>query len=236
MFTICYTLLIIVAILFSWVGNIYGLLLPDGEVLPNLLSEESVRWFVRNSMDHISAAPWPEILLTLISIGALRSSGILSALRSREIQPRRYRHALRVSLVVLALCVCIVLIGILPGGNLLSVMGHLPGSPFASGWPLLLSMTVCGPCMVYGYMAGLWRSKEALLAGLSSELSSCASCLFTCVVASLLMAALRYIRLFELLGLSPIYTGIVGTLVYALPLIVSIIKNRTAIHETSTTE
>ena len=54
MFTICYTLLIIVAILFSWVGNIYGLLLPDGEVLPNLLSEESVRWFVRNSMDHIS--------------------------------------------------------------------------------------------------------------------------------------------------------------------------------------
>ena len=106
MFTVLYLLLIVALVLFSWVGSIYGLLLPDGTMLPNILSEESVRWFVRHSIDNIAAAPFVEILLVLISISALRSSRFMAAAFHQKQLTRRHRYALRTSLVVFAVCKC----------------------------------------------------------------------------------------------------------------------------------
>ena len=231
-----YLLLLALLVLFSWVGNIYALPLPDGSVCPNLLSEESVRWFVRHSIDNVSEAPFVEALLALIIIGSLRSSGLLAALIHRvPSDARRYRYALRTALAVLAIGVCIVLVGITPGGNLRSVTGHVAGGPFASGWLFLLAQVVGVPSIVYGYMSGHWRNGREIFIGLSSEIASCASYFVTLVIASQLVAAVQYIRLFELLAVSPIVRHVIVALVYAIPLIVLLVINN-FINESSSTK
>lgn len=231
-----YLLLIAVIVLFSWVGSIYALTLPDGSMIPNLLSEESVRWFVRHSIDNVSAAPLVEALLALIAIGALRSSGLLTALiHYTSLDVRRHRHALYTALAVLAVCLCLVLMGIAPGGNLLSVTGHIAGGPFASGWLFLLTLVASVPSIVYGCMSGQWRNAKELFAGLSSEIASCASYFVTIVVASQLVAVMQYVRLFELLGISYAMQSIIVALVYAIPFIFLIVTN-TSVNESSSIE
>lgn len=214
-----YLLLIAVLVLFSWVGSIYGLLLPDGTILPNLLSEESVRWFVRHSIGNIASAPFVEILLVLIVIGALRSSGLLSAAARRTPYTGRHRYALRTAIAIFVIGVVLLVVNIVPGGNLLSVTGHVAKGPFAQGWLFLLAIIICIPCIVYGCMSGQWRNERDVLVGFSTEIVRCADCLVTCMVASQLVATIRYVRLFELLGSTHVLMTLTEVLVYALPFV-----------------
>lgn len=230
-----YLVLIVILVLFSWVGSVYGLLLPDGTLLPNLLSEEGVRWFVRHSMDNVSAAPFVEVLLVLLAVGSLRSSGLWHALWHRTGLVQRQRHALLVALGVMVVCIGIVLAGIVPGGNLLSVTGHIAGGPFAAGWPFLLTLVIVFPCIVYGKMCGQWHTSKELYAGLASSVVSHAGYFITLVVVSQLVAAMRYVRLFQLLGLSSVMQTFCIGLIYAIPLIFLFVTNKTP-HDTSSIE
>ena len=230
-----YLLLIVALVLFSWVGSVYGLMLPDGTLLPNLLSEEGTRWFVRHSMDNVSAAPFAEVLLVLLAVGSLRGSGLWHALWHRGSLVQRQRHALLVAMVVMTVCACIVLLGIVPGGNLLSVTGHIAGGPFASGWPFLLTLVIVLPCIVYGKMCGQWHTSKELYVGLASSVVSYAGYFITLVVASQLVAAIQYVRLFQLLGLSSAMQAFCFGLIYTIPLIILFVTNKTP-HDTSSTE
>lgn len=214
-----YLLLLAVLVLFSWVGSIYGLTLPDGTMLPNLLSEESVRWFVRHSIGNIAAAPFVEILLVLIMIGALQSSGLLSATLRCMPNTGRHRYALRTAVAIFVVGVVLLVVNIAPGGNLLSVTGHVAKGPFAQGWLFLLTIIIGIPCIVYGCMSGQWRNERDVLVGLSSEIVRCADCLVTCIVASQLVATMRYIRLFDLMGSTQVLATLTEVLVYALPFV-----------------
>ena len=229
-----YLLLIAIVVLFSWVGSVYALPLPNGDVLPNLLSEEGIRWVVRHSIDNIASAPFAEVLLILISIGALRSSGLLDVIIHRD-TARRERYALRSALAVLFACVGLLLLGLIPGGNLLGVTGHIEGGPFAAGWIFLLTLVLSLPSIVYGWMSGNYHGKKEVFSGLASEVVSYASSFVTLVVASQLVALMRYVRLFDLLGVSPTMQGIVVALIYAMPLIVLFIT-KNFIHDTSSFE
>ena len=229
-----YLVLIGLVALFSWVGNIYGLLLPDGTLLPSILSNEGVRWMVRHSIANITAAPLAEVLLVLLLVGALRSSGLWHAwCHMRHLEQRR-RHALVVASVVMVTLLGVVLLGIRPGGNLLSVTGHLAGGPFASGWLFLLTLVVVIPAIVYGKMCEVWHSAGELYEGLSSEIVSAASYFVTLVVASQLVATMHYVQLFPLIGLSPTMQSLCIGLIYAVPLILLFVKNAT--HDTSATQ
>lgn len=236
MFTITYLLLIVFLVLFSWAGNIYGVTLSDGTLLPNLLSQEGIRWLVRHSIDNISAAPLTEILLALILIGAVRSSGLWSSSIHRESRNKqRTRHALRMAFILLTICILSVLIGITLGGNLLSVTGHIAGGPFASGWFFLLTLIVIAPCILFGYMSGHWHTREDFFIGTTSEIASCASYFVTLIAASQLIAIAQYIHLFELLKVSSIAQEIIEALIYAIPLIALYIKKHFT-HDTSSIE
>lgn len=230
-----YLLLFIVLVLFSWIGSVYGLMLPDGTLIPNMLSDESMRWFVRHSMDNISAAPFAEVLLGLLMVGALRSSGFLYALWHRQQLAQRQRHGMLVSLVVMVVCVSVILLGIVPGGNLLSVTGHISGGPFASGWLFLLMLVVVIPSIVFGKMSGQWRNSSELFAGLASGITSYAGYFITLVVASHLVAGIHYVRLFYLVGFSSAMQDFCIGLIYLTPLIVSFAANKLK-YDTSTTE
>ena len=231
-----YLLLIAIVVLFSWLGSAYALPLPDGGILPNLLSGEGMRWLVRHSVDNIAAAPLVEVLLVLISAGALHSSGLFDAMIHRERHTvRRDRHALRIALVVLVICACVVLVSIAPGGNLLGVTGHIAGGPFATGWLFLLALVVIIPCILYGYMSGQWHTREELFTGITSELSTCASYFVTLIVASQLMGIAQYTHLFELIKAPSIVRDIIEASIYILPLIALYI-NKHFTHDTSATE
>lgn len=221
-----YLVLIGLVMLFSWVGNIYGLMLPDGTLLPSILSNEGVRWMVRHSIANIAAAPLAEVLLVLLLVGALRSSGLWHAWCHMKHLEQRRRHALIVASVVMMMTLGIVFLGIRPGGNLLSVTGHLYGGPFASGWLFLLTLVVVIPAIVYGKMCEVWHTSDELYEGLSSDIFSAASYFVTLVVASQLVATIRYVQLFPLIGLSPTMQSLCIGLIYAIPLILLFVKKR----------
>lgn len=229
-----YLVLIGVVVLFSWVGNIYGLMLPDGTLLPSMLSNEGVRWIVRHSIDNISAAPLVEVLLVLTLVGALRSSGLWYAWCHMAQLEQRRRHALIVASVVMMMLLGIVLLGIRPGGNLLSVTGRLAGGPFASGWLFLLMLIGVMSSVVYGKMCEVWHTVSDLYKGLSSAIASSASYFVTLVVASQLVAVIHYVRLFDLIGLPATMQSLCIGLLYAVPLISLFIKNAT--HDTLATQ
>lgn len=229
-----YLLLVAIVVLFSWVGSVYALPLPNGEVLPNLLSEEGIRWIVRHSIENIAAAPFAEVILILISIGALRSSGLLEVIIHRD-TARRERYALRSALAVFFACVGLLLLGLIPGGNLLGVTGHIEGGPFAAGWLFLLTLVLSLPSIVYGWMSGNYHGKKDVFSGLSCEVVSYASYFVTLVVASQLVAVMRYVCVFDLLGTPHTVQEIVVDLIYAIPLIVLFITKKFG-HDTSSVE
>ena len=232
MFAIIYLLLIAVLVAFSWVGSVYGLLLPDGTVLPSLLSADSVRWFVRHSIDNIAAAPLVEALLVLLMVGAVEQSGIgkivMGVVREHTLPSlsRHQRYALHISLFVFIICVLVIVVGLVgPGGNLLSVTGRISGGPFARGWLPLLCVCVCIPCISYGWIGDLWNSGNELLSGLTAAIARCSGYFVTLIVASQLIASVQYLRLFELIGWGSGAASVCVAIVYGLPLIVSVVRD-----------
>lgn len=231
MFTSIYICLLLVLVFFSWIASIYGIVLPDGEVMPSLLSADSLRWFVRHSMEIIAAAPLAQVLLVMLMVGAVRSCGLIRyvghLVREHKTLPlvHRQRHALRIALLVFGVCVAMVLSGIVaPGGNLLSVTGHIVGGPLSRGWLFLLCPVVCVPCLIYGRLSGLWRTEYELLGFLTSEIARCSGYFVTLVVAALVMAALHYVGSFELLGWGDSAISIFSLVLYGLPLAVAVCK------------
>ncbi len=216
----------------SWIASIYGLMLPNGAVMPSLLSADSMRWFVRHSMEIIEAAPLTQVLLILLMVGTIRSCGLIRyvahLMREHKALPlvHRQKHATRIALLVFGVFVALVLSGILtPDGNLLSVTGHIAGGPFSRGWLFLLCLVVCVPCLVYGRLSDLWHTEYELLGFLTSEIARCSGYFVTLVVAALFMAALHYVGLFELLGWSDSVVAIFSMVLYGLPLAVTIYKD-----------
>lgn len=234
MISMLYLLLFVALVVFSWVANIYGLTLPSGSLVPSLFSEESVRWFVRHGVDNVSAAPLGQVLLVLLAMGALRSSGLMTSLRKGAILDQRQRHARRVSLIVCSICILFVVLGILPGGNLLGVTGHITGGPFAAGWLFISSLIVVLSSIVYGVMCEHWHFGADLFTDIAVGMGVYSNYFFVLVVASQLVAAVGYVQLFDLLRMSPVAQNILVSLVYVLPLVLLIIKNE-FLYESSAT-
>lgn len=224
--SILYLIILVLLVLFSWIGSAYGLMLPDGTLIPNLFGADSVRYFVRHSIEHIAAAPIVEVVLLLMMISAVGQSGLGSyvseAVRERTLPAlsRRQSYAARVSLVIFIILVSIVAMGLIgPRANLLSVTGGFAGGPFASGWLPLLTVCVCVPLVCYGWLSGLWGTERAVLSALTVSIARCSSYFVTLIIGSQLMAAIHYLRLFELFGWGHAASSIFSLVLYGLPLL-----------------
>ncbi len=232
MFTLIYLLLLIALVVFSWIGSVYGIMLPDATVLPNLLSADSVRWFVRHAIDNMADAPFVEVVLVLMMISAAEQSGLWNTLITtlrrhvRSSLSRQQKFALHVSVTLFAVCVLIVMVGLVgPRGNLLSVTGRIAGGPFASGWLPLLNVCVCLSCLSYGWLVGLWRTERDVLKAFTATIARCSGYFVTLIVASQLMAVVQYLHLLDLLGWGEVSMLPIITVVYGLPLIVSLVRD-----------
>lgn len=232
MFTSVYLLLLLLLVLFSWIANVYGVMLPNGEMIPSLLSADSFRWFVRYGVGHVADAPIVQVLFVLLMVGAARGCGLLRHLKhliyEREYLPltRRQRYAARVSWGIFVLSIFFVLSGVLlPGGSLLSVTGRIVGGPLSRGWLFLLCIVVCVSCWAYGRLSGLWYTERGALQAFTSEIARCSHYFVTLIVASQLVAALHYVHIFDLLGWGAALTRWCVTLLYGLPLVIALVRD-----------
>lgn len=229
LFATLYLVLLVLLVLFSWIASAYGLVLPSGEAVSSLLGADSMRWFVRHSVENIAAAPIVQVVLVLIMVSAVRSCGVVrgvgNLVREGRRLPlsRRQQYAARIALIALGVCLLLVVWGIVaPSGNLLSVTGRIAGGPLSGGWPFILLLLVCVPCLVYGRISGLWHTERDVLDAFTAEIARCSGYFVTLIVGSQLMAALHYVHLFDLLGWGDGAVTALTVGVYGLPLMVAI--------------
>ena len=210
-FTTWYILLLLIAVLASWLVGLYGV-----DSVNNLLSSEGVRWWMRSVLPAFTASPVGEILLVLFTLGTIKSV-------SHPSNKSTNKKAWVVALLAFAVLASIVLWGIL-SGNLLSVTGHWAHSPLQAGWLPVLALLVGIPCLCFGLANGTLTGSTQVLEAVSCEVTRCAPAFVTLFIASQLTAVLDYSRLPAANGIeSSTYRAIVFA-IYWLPFIVAYLR------------
>lgn len=102
-----YFLLGIFLVVFSWLGNLYGLMAvhPEtGEILriQNLLSPEGIRWFLRHVISNFTGfAPLGMVLVAMIGVGVAKHSGLLDICMRGVLKNRKAQREVMLSLIFL---------------------------------------------------------------------------------------------------------------------------------------
>ena len=154
----------VVLIFLSW---LLSAALPASGVR-SMLSGEGLRWLMGQYGEMLATPLLSWIILAAMAIGCLRSCGLW-----HHSQPLTYRerHALLIGGGALLLCLLSVsLLTFMPHAVLRSVTGALFPSPFSYSLVPVLSFSLCIFGIVYGVVAGTFRSLrhvyEALLDGI----------------------------------------------------------------------
>ena len=136
----------------SWICSIY-----DSGVR-SLLSPDGLRWIATSVVDNFAAMPIAHILLFLIGLSLLLSSGITSVFRAGRravpISPKQQR-AVVFALVMLLLNVLLLLaLTFLPPYVLLNFFGTLTHSPLTDSLPCFCLLLIETVCSTYAYTSG----------------------------------------------------------------------------------
>jgi len=206
-FTSVYLLLLLVAVIASWLVGLYGV-----EGVNSLLSVEGVRWWARSALTVFSTSPVGEILLILFTLGIVRKGCT-----------RWSRKAFGVAALIFSLLLALFLWGI-SSGCLLSVTGHSAHSPLQRGWLLVLALMVGVPCLGYGLTCGALSNGPQALKAISSEVARCAPAFVALFAASQLMAVLSYSRLPDVCGMSGRAFHWMAIVLYGLPFVFEYLK------------
>ena len=138
----------VAVILVSWIVTAVTQALP----MRSLLSSEGIRWFFGEFVSNLAA----------IAYGALRSSGLLQALKGESHEHRnsfRHRFALKIVVAEVILYVCIILIlTCIPHAVLLSSTGHLFPSSFSQSLVPVITFGVVLVSVTYGLLSSTLSS------------------------------------------------------------------------------
>ena len=227
---IVYLLLLLIVILASWIGSIMEIsrVGDNGELaLRSVLGVSGIRWAVRTAASCLGNAPIGNALMLFMAIGAGRGSGLFRALsRLRSLSPKE-AMALYISLVVLAIYICLILWGVFGGSHLLlGITGTLAGSPLYEGFMFLLMLAICLPALVYGLSTETFRTAADCADAFCTILPPFAHFLVTMLVAAQLLQALEYTHIDAFLGISEIGMQVLSFLIYWLPLPIILLRNQ----------
>src|SRR5574344_553948 len=139
-----YILLIVLVTAISWVGNIYGL------PVKSLLTQESIRWEVRNVTANFVTSPVADILCLCMGLGLMQYSGLRKDLLMTYRSVKQRRALVIVALTALAYLLAIVATIAYPHAILLSATGSVLRSPFTEGLVFILSLGCGITGLVYG--------------------------------------------------------------------------------------
>lgn len=219
---VIYLLLLILVIIVSWIGGIMEISRVNGNgelALRSILGVPGLRWAVRTAAASLGSAPIGNALMLFVAVGAGKGSGLFRALtRLRSLSPKE-TTAFYISMVILAVYVCLIILGVFVGSHLLlGITGTLKGSPLYDGFMFLLMLAVCLPSLVYGLSTETFRTAGDCVDAFCTILRPFAHFLVTMLVAAQLLQTLEYTNIDVLLGLSDNAMRVVSFLIYWLPL------------------
>ena len=217
--SIVFFLLTLALALFSWIGSIYGL----GEV-QSLLSAEGIRWVLGHVVENYVQSPvLGMVLILFMGLGIVRRSGLYDAVKRfagrNKLVSRKERRALTLSVGVGMLYVTVLVLSMLLPWNLYwNITGGWLHSPFSKGFIYLLSLGIGLVGMVYGYVAGSYRSMVDVMQGMSCLIARKASYFVTLFFVVQFFSSLEYVCLAECLHLSEGTVEVIYQLCSYLPL------------------
>lgn len=157
----------VILMLFSWLGNLYGL------DIQNLLSFDGIRWFLRSSLNQTQQMfPILSLLILSMGLGVCYRSGWLTILRyalmnKLQLLSYKQRWSLHISLFVGVIYLLIILCGVLsPNWNLLSITGSIHESPLIEGFPIWFSLGCMLVSSIYGWLGGNFRNIHEMSEGM----------------------------------------------------------------------
>ncbi|MBO7415223.1 MAG: AbgT family transporter [Bacteroidaceae bacterium] len=232
---IVYLILLVLVVFISWIGSVVEIRTigrSGGPMLQSLLSEQGIRWFVRNAASCIGNAPVGEALMILVAIGAGKESGLFRALfHSMTLSPRE-RVSLLISLITFVVIIAVILFGLFSGSNLLlGVTGAIKGGPLAQGAVFILMIALLLPSLIYGISTDTFHTASECVEALSSMIRVAASFLLTMLIAAQLIETVKYTRLDALAGISPGLMSVLSFLIYWIPLPIIVLLDQKRIVE-----
>jgi p-aminobenzoyl-glutamate transporter AbgT len=227
---IVYLLLLFVTILVSWIGSIMEIGNAGGNnelALRSVLGVPGIRWAVRSAASGVGQAPIGNALMLFIAVGAGRGSGLFRAVtRLRNLSPKE-TTAFYISMVVLAIYICLIVLGVFAGSHLLlGITGKLKGSPLYEGFMFLLMLAVALPSLVYGLSTETFRTAGDCVDAFCTILPPFAHFLVTMLVAAQLIQTLEYTHIDTLLGITESSMKVMSFLVYWLPLPIILLRSQ----------
>ena len=155
----------------------------------SLLSGEGARWFFGSFTDVVASPVLVWLVLLLIAVGSMRSSGIL-----RRQQSYRDRMALRVAAVFLTIyIVVILLLTAMPHAVLLSSTGSLFPSAFSRSLVAMIAFGLVLVSVTFGLVSGRLQTLADILESLSSGIRLGAPLFIIYVLAVQFVASLRFV-------------------------------------------
>jgi len=226
---VIYLILLVLVIIVSWIGSIMEISRVGGNAelaLRSVLGVPGLRWAVRSAASCLGDAPIGNALMLFIAIGAGRGSGLFRALSHiRSLSPKE-ATAFYISMVVVALYICLIVLGVYAGSHLLlGITGNLKGSPLYDGLMFLVMLGVCLPSLVYGLSTETFRTAQDCVDAFCAILPPFAHFLVTMLIAAQLIQTLEYTNIDALLGISESAMRVISFLIYWLPLPIILLRN-----------
>lgn len=227
---IVYFILLVIVILASWIGSIVEMKHVGGNsglVLRSVLGVPGIRWAVRSAADCLHDAPIGNALMLFMAIGVGKGSGLFRAVSHTSILSPKERTALFISMVILALYICLIVLGIFAGSHLLlGITGNLTGSPLYEGFMFLLLLAVALPAIVFGLSTDTFRTAYDCVEAFSSIIKPFAEFLITMLIAAQLLAVISYTGFDIIIGLTDVSMRVVSFIIYWLPLPIILLQHK----------
>lgn len=227
---VIYLILLLVVIIVSWIGSIMEISRVGGNgelALRSVLGVPGLRWAVRTAALCLGNAPVGNALMLFIAVGAGKGSGLFRALtRIRSLSPKE-STAFYISVVVLAIFICLMVLGVYAGSHLLlGITGGLKGSPLYDGFMFLVMLAVCLPSLVYGLSTETFRTAQDCVDAFCTILTPFAHFIVTMLIAAQLIQTLEYTNIDALLGITDSSMRVISFLIYWLPLPIILLRNQ----------
>lgn len=220
-----YFILLLLVILASWIGTVYQLRVMGQNShlsLRSLLDTMGIRWMIRHFPMSIAQAPVGNALLLFSGLGLLNGSGLSNAIgRSVHRSGLSYkeRMGLRLSYVVITICLILFFMGLFSGQRiLLGITGSLLTGPVPDGAIFLLFTPVALASAVFGYTSDRFRNGDDFIDAMVSLIPRYASFFIALLIASQILTVFEYSGLNDLLNLSSIVWCWIEFILWWLPL------------------
>ena len=224
---VAYTLLLLLIWMLSWLISVGEYFVGLDSSVNSLVSAEGLRWALRTVLPSLNSVSWGSVILLLVSVGLLRSSGLLRLVVRIFGFRHLTRNERRAALFTTIALACYSLLRYMsiasPWNMLLGVTGDIAGSPFMHGLLLLLFLGVLLLSLVHGFIYGNFRSLSDVLCGVGDTFSLFIPALVALVPASGIMPCIEYTDVLSMTDISQSNISLAGNIILSLPFLHTIL-------------